>query len=384
MNASPQLEPLSRGRRRFVFVSMMLLFTVLVPLLVLYAIGYRFDFDDPKANFKIVGGLYISAESEGANIYVNNEPVKDMRIFQNAAYIQDVPSGKHEVYVEGEGLYTWVKELPVFSKSVTEAHSFNMPIVPQIRVITRWLDPKTNAGVIFEPLASTTFSLASTSNNLVATTSLATSTYLANNEFTFVASLFASSTSELYESQRARTQNEKDLFTFDRTATTVDTTVATTSKKTQNSILYEKEGEVYVTWNGESRDIPYYYCVNYKKSSSTASLYGLHVQKQLYEQLTGKVDFDSIPRAGETLCRDTIRIDRLQQTVEWFDFMPSNSDLVLMLLTDGLYVVEADDRAWQNTQLLYPGSDLKVVVDGQAIYVYDGDYYLELFTEIAQ
>jgi hypothetical protein len=74
----------------------------------------------------------------------------------------------------------------------------------------------------------------------------------------------------------------------------------------------------------------------------------------------------------------------LWQTVKWFDFMPDNENLVLMLLDDGLFVIEADDRAWQNTQLLYPGKDLEVLLDGGRIFVKDGDYYLEVFTEIAQ
>jgi hypothetical protein len=54
-----------------------------------------------------------------------------------------------------------------------------------------------------------------------------------------------------------------------------------------------------------------------------------------------------------------------------------------MHLSDGLYAVEVDDRAWQNTQLLYPGTDIHVVQDGGRIYVQDGEYYLEVFTEIA-
>ncbi len=54
-----------------------------------------------------------------------------------------------------------------------------------------------------------------------------------------------------------------------------------------------------------------------------------------------------------------------------------------MHLSDGLYVVEVDDRSWQNTQLLYPGEDITVVQDGGRIYVADEDSYVEVSTVIA-
>ena len=47
-----------------------------------------------------------------------------------------------------------------------------------------------------------------------------------------------------------------------------------------------------------------------------------------------------------------------------------------------MYVTEIDDRAWQNTQRLYPGANLDVVVENNLIYVRDGERYYELITEI--
>jgi len=53
-----------------------------------------------------------------------------------------------------------------------------------------------------------------------------------------------------------------------------------------------------------------------------------------------------------------------------------------MHLQDGVYVTEIDDRAWQNTQLLYPGEGLKVVVENDIIYLKDRELYFEIITEI--
>jgi hypothetical protein len=141
---------------------------------------------------------------------------------------------------------------------------------------------------------------------------------------------------------------------------------------------------VYATWVGSNHNIPYYFCVNPAASSSPA-FYGEHVTAQLYAAASTTV-FDVPPSAvfesQNRLCRTEIRIDRKWQDVAWFTFVPGSRDLVLMHLSDGIYVVEVDDRAWQNTQLLYPGKDLVLIVDGGRILVKDGDAYFEVFTEL--
>jgi len=83
------------------------------------------------------------------------------------------------------------------------------------------------------------------------------------------------------------------------------------------------------------------------------------------------------------ICRNNIRIDRKDKEVIMFDFFPDSTDLVVILLDDGLYVTEIDDRAWQNVQLLYPGKDIEARVSGGRIYVKDGQYLLEVLTELA-
>jgi hypothetical protein len=375
----PELPPLSRSNRRFVFISMLVSFTVLVPVLVFYAIGYRYDFETVGANFKVVGGLYISTEEDDTDIFLDEEPVEDMRIFQRAAYIQNVPDGIHRVHVEGEGLVTWVKELPVFSHLVTEARSFNLPAVPQVRVITPWINPVTQVGVFLPPMSSSTFAIATTTNSIEFATTTATSTYLANSEYTYLVSLFASSTKEMYATQRDnQTTNQ---FTFDRTLINqVATATATTTKLVQSSVIYERDGEVYVGWLGDNRTIPHYFCLYYQ-GIETAQLYGTHVYEQLIEQVDVADSLLSMQR-NKRICRNEIRIDRLWQEVQYFNFMPGNTDLVLMHLENGVYVVEVDDRAWQNTQLLYPGTDLQVLIDGRQIYIFDGIHYLEVYTEL--
>jgi len=385
MTPTPEVQPLPHTQRRFVFISALVIFCITVPLLVFYAIGYRFDPSGEVSNIKSVGGMYVTSEVREIDMYIDDEPVEDMRIFQSAAYIQNLGAGLHQIHVQGEEVQTWVKELPVFSHFVTEVQSFNMPNVPQVRIITQYTDID-GASVFFGATTSLPSYFASSTNTIVATTSTATSSYALDSEYVYVESLFASSSEETLLLEKQRLADLKKRFSFGESSTSTPLR-ATTTKEYRNTRLYEKEGDVFIQWTGEPDDIPYYYCIRSEGSTSTALLYGEHVSTSLQAQLFASKEIrfstDS-ERRDDRQCREYIRIDRLDSEVLYFDYFPNSRDLVLMHLGDGLHVVEVDDRAWQNTQLLYSGDSIEVVTDGGQIFIKDGDYYLEVFTEVQQ
>lgn len=377
-----EVKPLSLRKRQFVFFLSLTLFIIAVPISVFYAIGYRFDFNDEITTIKSVGGMYVRNDTENTEMFINDQPVEDMRVFQSAAYIQNLEAGMHRLHIQGPGVQTWVKNLPVHAHYVTEVTSFNMPKVPQIRIIAEYLDAS-GRGVVFDPTASTTFAFASTTNLIQISTSTATSSYVSNPEYAYIQNLIASSTEirAVLEEQRSRAEREPFTFGSLVTPTVVMSSTATSTRTWREFSLHENNGEVFMSWNGSLNDIPYYYCVMYGGEKKTSSEYGEHVYEAIQSQLGSTTNLAQL--VGERVCRETIRIDRLDQEVHWFDFYPDSADIVLVHLDDGLHAVEVDDRAWQNTQLLYPGEDITVVQDGGRIYVQDGDYYLEVFTEIA-
>ncbi len=381
MTPATHLPPLPEKRRRSIFLLMALTFTIAVPAMVFYAIGYRYDFGEVNT-FTAVGGMYVNSTADDANIFVDGEVVDDMRIFRSAVYVQNLEAGVHEIYVERNELQTWVKELPVFSHLVTEAQSFNMPVRPQIRLLTEWKNEVGNE-VVFGTSTIAHLNFASTTNLIQFSTSTATTTLKPNFEYSYIASRFASSSQEtliLEEYERYKAER----FNFAGDEDDVATTSATTTKEYKDSILYKTADEVFVTWLGDLEDIPYYYCLTNKGPDSTPELYGSHVYEQLTEQISSTTNLSNIDSFEKRFCRDTIRIDRLHQEIAWFDFMPDTEDIVLMLLEDGLYVVEADDRSWQNTQLVYPGNDLEVLIDGGRIFIKDQEFYLEALLEIPE
>ena len=384
MTAEPKIQPLSYNNRTLVFILMCVVFLVLMPIFVFYATGYRIDFSGDERNIVSVGGIYINSDQDNTEILIDEKPVEQMRIFRSAAYIQNLPSGIHQIQVRGEGLHTWVKELPVHDFLVTEANSFSMPVVPQMRVVPEY-ESNNGFGVVvtLDKTASTSqdfFPHASTTTLVLATTTAAAKKLEIAPEFEFVESLFASSSKRAVD----RSLAEEVAFRFnDLTGARSLNTLATSTKESGDIVLYEEEGEVYARWVGELNRAPYYYCVNYLSAPNLISDYGEHVYESLLENQPEEILLAEQTAGYDKICRDTIRIDRKWQTVKWFEFVPGNNNLILMLLEDGLYMVEIDDRGWQNTQLLYPGDTLEFLVNSSQIYLYDGQYYLELFTEVA-
>lgn len=379
MPPRPTIEPLPQRHRQVVFALTLITFCLAVPALVFYAMGYRYDFTDEVRNIRAVGGMYITSEVDEIFIYVDNEPVEDMRIFQNAAYVQNLDAGLHRVHVQGNNIQTWVKDLPVYSHFVTEANSFNLPQRPQIRLITPYVSSVGES--VISPGATSSFAFASTSNNFLATTSTATTTLEANSEYVFVKSLMASTTEERKERAEALAQME-ERFRFGVDSLTATSVLGTTTKQFRNVVLYEEGDEVYAKWVGDKNKVPYYYCVTYTGKQATALAYGSHVMEALETELGSTIDLTNPELDNTQLCRTSIRIDRKWQNIEYFDFVPGNEHLVLLQLNDGIYVAEVDDRSWQNVQLLYPGDYLEVVVEGGQIFIQDGENYLEVATEL--
>lgn len=347
-----------------------------------YATGYRYDFGSDANNIVGTGGMYVTAEVDDVDIYLDEEPVNNMRIFRSATYIQNIDESVHRLTVQRTGLQTWVKDLPVFQYIVTEAQSFNMPERPQVRLVSEY---ETATGTAVVMVASTTTAVlpqASTTNQLFTATSTATSSLVLNPEYEYVVSLFASSTATSTGLVERMVGEVEEAFSFNSEATTTEPT-ATTTKLWRDVTLFERGEEVYAAWRGNQDAIPYYYCVDFETASTTRSNFGDHVYEAIAPIVASSSEENVFEQNGRTIvCRDEIRLDRQWQEVMLFDFFPGSTDLVLLLLENGLYVSEIDDRAWQNNQLLYGGTDLEVVLDGGQIFVFDGTYYFELFTEL--
>lgn len=344
------VEPLPQQERRNFFFILLGLFVLTLPFLFLYAAGYRLDLGkaDP---FISTGGLYVAAERTGAEIYIDDELVRETRTFRKAFYAQGLEPGIHKVHVQKPGHHTWVKELPVYPHIVTEAQAFNIPIVPHVRTISPWKNAvgETVSSVQSELIASST-------NTVIFATSTPTSTLIPDTEYATLLQSFATSS--------AVSVQPTTLF-----ADAAATDTATTTKLFNGVQLTEVDGEVHAAFIGSREQMPYYYCAkDFEIENSPVFEVDEASAPEEPVALIGPVQY--IPE--DAVCDPTIRIERKGEEVQSFDFYPGSSDWVLMALESGIYVVEIDSRSWQNAQPLILGEDVSMRVLNGSIYLYDG------------
>lgn len=389
MSFSPRstinVKPLPRAQRRFVFLSLALFFFCAVPVFVFYAIGYRYDFLDPDATITATGGLYVSVLSADGEVYLNEEPVLDLRVFRNAIYIQNLSPGMQRLHVQAPGLHTWVKELPVYPFIVTEVSAFQLPLQPQIRPIAEYQTSTGTAVYIHTSTTTVFFNGASSSVPIIATTTKATTTLERNSEFDFIKSLFATTsvaTSTLLNRVVGEVSDALKITDKNKASTTLE--VATTSKLSGSVRIEQSGDDVVVAYVGPMNAIPYYFCVPQATLASTSERYGAAVMQGI-EQLLATSATATISETSNTnrVCRTRITIDRQNQEIVSFDFFPGSTDLVVLHRRDGVFVTEVDDRSWQNTQALYPFPIDELVVENGRLYGRDGVYLFELLTELS-
>lgn len=373
------VQPLPYKTRKRAFLLLLLTFLASLPFLYLYAIGYRFDLKQPT-NLIETGGIFISLDKKGMETFVDDELVRGTRTFQNAFYAQDLDAGTHRVFVQKEGYHTWVKELPVTQHRVTAVSAFNLPLVPTVRVVSPYLSATGT------PVVEAVPTFASTTGPVFATSTKLVKTFKQNGEFTSLILHF--STTSTSTQKESVTQQIKELLDEGKASTTEKSIeIATTTVVSGDVKLYESGDDLFATWQGNFEQMPYYYCAPEfpRYSSSTASttiiediVNTVATPVPTPAPQTGQYVGEPVMHPIQTVSKDiacdpTIRIDRKWQTVSQFNFYPKSTDLVIVALDDGIYVVEIDDRSWQNVQPLLQGTGLSFYIENGNIYVYDGE-----------
>jgi hypothetical protein len=386
MPKEPEIQMMSYKSRTRFFKVLLLIFIISLPVFIFYTTGYRINFEDEGAMVVTTGGLYITTDELDVDVYLDEVQVDRPRLFRSAYYIQNIAAGQHRVVVQGEGLHTWVKELPVDPYIVSEAAAFNMPVTPVIRPIPEYRNA-TGTAVFFTASSSEElFPGTTTTVPFLVSTSTIRSPFQLNSEYDFVESLFATTSATTTPSLFERIEEGVELLesaNLNEQATTATAMIESIEFVERGDMrIVEREDELFATWIGEDSNTPHYFCVNGTASSTVAERFGEHVAAQIQMQelsLTNPLIIDDT-----RFCRSEIRIDRKWQAVEYYAFFPGSSDLIVLQLGDGLYVTEIDDRAWQNTQIIYPGSSFQTIVTDDSIYIEENDRYFELLTELPE
>ncbi len=226
---TPTVTTLSRRHRRTYFQILLLVFVIVVPLLFLYATGYRFD---GLTDFTKTGGIYIGAELSSADMYINNELVQETGTFRRAFYVQDLLPGTYEVKVLMDGYHPWFKTIMVSEHRVTEAQAFNLPEKPLLELISPTVPNDTRSG----------------------TSTMA----LPNPVYVKILATFATTTATSTTTSKVKARATSTTL---RTAVpTTSVEIATTTKEFRGMRLSEAGKRVIATWTRDSESAPFYVC----------------------------------------------------------------------------------------------------------------------------
>jgi len=108
--------------RRFIFLIFTIFFVVSSIIVILFAQGYRFNFN----SLKIVktGGIFIKTSTDDTKIYINDKYVESTGgILSHSILISGLTPKNYNVFVYKENYYPWNKTVEVKNGMVTELNS---------------------------------------------------------------------------------------------------------------------------------------------------------------------------------------------------------------------------------------------------------------------
>lgn len=122
-----------RMKRSIAFYCAVIIFCILLPIMLSYALGYKIDFH----KFKIykTGIIYLNSTPAGAAIYINDKKHTDL----TPARIENLKPGTYKIEVKREGFYSWEKDMVVRPNMVTKADGIVLfPVAQELKRISRY------------------------------------------------------------------------------------------------------------------------------------------------------------------------------------------------------------------------------------------------------
>jgi hypothetical protein len=108
--------------RRIIYVGMILFFLILAPAVILYSLGYSYDWQ--KKTLVKTGAFYFESMPNGAQIFINDKNYGKTDKFTKRLLPKD-----YKVSIIKDGFFSWEKQLKIESQIVTEAR--NILLIPK-------------------------------------------------------------------------------------------------------------------------------------------------------------------------------------------------------------------------------------------------------------
>lgn len=127
------MDVLSPKKRRLYLVLLTVFFFLSVPLIMMYASGYRLSSD-----FKIIktGGIYVEVPVSGASFFVEDEFQGTGFLFQKSFFVQDLLPGVYSVRIDREGYHDWRKDFEVAPTLIVSGKALLLPKEPNLILVS--------------------------------------------------------------------------------------------------------------------------------------------------------------------------------------------------------------------------------------------------------
>ncbi len=116
-------------KRKIITLFFIILFIILAPTIVFYAIGNVLG---DGWNILPTGGIFLKSMETGANLFINEKKITTISFFSRDYYIKNLKPGLYSVLVQKDGYNEWNNKIKVFANRVTESNVFILPsqIIP--------------------------------------------------------------------------------------------------------------------------------------------------------------------------------------------------------------------------------------------------------------
>ncbi len=326
------MKPLSDKLRWLLLIVLGIVFVTGTPVLIGYSKGYRLG---DALNLIATGGIFIHSDIANTDVYVNNEYVKRSGTLLRNTLIQNLsPNDLYQVRVEKEGYQTWNKRLTIEPNLVTEVRVLMLPVP---------------SAFVWTPIVATTTTSLSSSRKATSTLEVATS-----SEHLRLAERFENSLDQ-FEYEVASTSFVTVRGVRIATTTLVRETrypewlerIASTTgfegkeqvREREGIVVWLDGGDIHGTWVHEQDETPPFFMCT-------------------------------------TVCVKTLVLDWSEPFLQ-FEFFPNKSDVVVVGTEKGIFAVELDTRSERNVHTILEGKNLRFLLDGDTLTVFDGMTFRE-------
>jgi hypothetical protein len=331
------MTPLNKIKRKILLSSLVILFLILAPWVLMISFGYKID--DVTGLVK-TGGLYIHSEIPNSSVYINGEYIKNNNtIFKNVLVQKLKPNQFYKIEINKEGYQSWVKKIYIYPSLVSEGHVLMLPNEFVKREIFPFFDKDGNG--IPNPTSSLTKIKKTKSGRIIPE----------NQEYIDAVTLlegenpYEIKVPELISSTSSATSTKEEILpNYYIELGIKDPKKLKNLIETSDEISWIKDGDVVLYWINKIESIPYYYC-----------------------------DGEEV-----RLCDKNIVLDWGDE-IKKFKYLPGRNDVWIILVNSGIYAVEVDPRSQRNIQKIYLGDNLDFEISKKGnLLIKDKDSLFEL------